>query len=287
MSQFDPIRGNQNFGVVNSVVSGNIADGMNSAVNISNNILGDSNNLSSKGETMFLNVPLSAVRKMEGYSPINIRLVDSVAINDNGSFLFYTSPNQDQIIGSTVPVIPPDTLPTTADARLLKFKFDPVNPDRNTIVILKSNLEAYGPDGEVAPIRTTSLDTTRMQYGMLSVPVTGVGQFDLQPNTQIVDNTSTSQVNTPGGATAIFGNPQNLALAFPGTSANGGELAQGSGENPVAGASVNITAGNEIVFPLSINGGAPAGDVLSGRSSTSGMKLTIYYSYWEDLCTNF
>ena len=58
MSAFDPIRGNQNFGMVNSVVAGNIADGVNSSVNISNNILGESNNLSSKAETMFGDIPL-------------------------------------------------------------------------------------------------------------------------------------------------------------------------------------------------------------------------------------
>lgn len=294
MSAFDPIRGNQNFGVVNSVVAGNIADGVNSSVNISNNILGDSNNLSAKAEMMFGDIPLWAIRKLEGYTPNNLDLVDSAAAGANSGVPFYSSPNQDQIIGSTVPVIPPATLPTTADARLMKIKFDPNNPARNNIIFLRATLEALGPDGEVGPLTTTSAANTAIQTSAAICNTSGNTQFDFPSgavtDVTIGDNTIISQLNTPGGTTLIGGNfTANNGLNFPAT--EGGTLyAFGRGANIVdmAGtAHVGINANQEICFGVNIEGTVPNGDIVRGRSGTSHIKLTLYYCTWEDIYTNF
>ncbi len=288
MSQFDPIHGNQSFGMVNSVFSGNIADLVNSNVNISNNMLGNSNSLSSKGETMFINIPLSAVHKIEGYSPTNLRLIDDAADPDNSSFPYYASPNQDRIIGSTVPVST-DGLPTTADDRLMKIKFDFNNPTRNTIIYLKQNLEAYGPNGEVAPLLSTSPSNTQLQTGAYVAPVAGDPVFDLNPSPVISNGTNTAQINMPGGATNIAGsNTANVADSFPGAGQNNESLIGGQGLSVAnTGVVTTINQNQEVVFVSSINGGQNQSDVLSGRTAESGIKLTLYYCYWEDLFTNF
>jgi hypothetical protein len=295
MSAFDPIRGNQNFGVVNSVVAGNIADGVNSSVNISNNILGESNNLSSKAEMMFGDIPLWAIRKLEGYTPNNLNLVDSVA--GNGGIPFYSSPNQDQIIGTTVPTSQfQDGLPTTADTRLMKLKFDPNNPARNNVIFLRATLEALGPDGEVGPLTTPSTATAAIETSAAICNISGNSQFDFPTNAiapvDIGDNTNIPQLNTPGGITLMGGNfTNNNGLNFPATEGvdapTAAQYAFGQGANIVdmAGtAHVGINANQEICFGVNIEGRTT--DV-RGRSGTSHIKLTLYYCTWEDIYTNF